>query len=264
MTQPCVDLSGNTALVTGATGYLGQAICRSLGECGARVLVNGRKASAVTAFVETLGTEGLRAEPAIFDIQDREAVSAYVEKRGERPLDILVNNAYAGSGGTIETATPEAFHAALDIGVVAAQNLLQVHLPALRKSASRQGSASVINVVSMYGLVSPDLRLYASKNGSNPPFYGAVKAALTQFTRYAACEFGKEGIRVNAVAPGPFPAHSVQEGDPDFVKRLSERVPMGRIGQAHEIGGPVSFLASAAASYINGAVLSVDGGWTAW
>jgi NAD(P)-dependent dehydrogenase (short-subunit alcohol dehydrogenase family) len=116
----------------------------------------------------------------------------------------------------------------------------------------------------MYALVSPDLRVYDTAAGANPPFYGAAKAALLAWTRYAACEFGKENIRVNAISPGPFPSNKVQAENSAFVTRLAARVPMGRIGQSHEIGGPVLFLASSASSFVNGTNLIVDGGWTAW
>ncbi len=116
----------------------------------------------------------------------------------------------------------------------------------------------------MYAMVSPDLGVYDSGNVANPPFYGAAKGALLQWTRYAACEFGKEGIRVNSISPGPFPSDAVQEKDPDFIMRLAKKVPMGRIGLAKEIKGPTLFLASSASSYVNGSNLVVDGGWTCW
>jgi NAD(P)-dependent dehydrogenase (short-subunit alcohol dehydrogenase family) len=116
----------------------------------------------------------------------------------------------------------------------------------------------------MYGIVSPITDVYDTPQSTNPPSYGAAKAALGQLTRYAACEFGHEGIRVNAVAPGPFPAPVVQQQSPEFVARLCQQVPMKRIGSAEEIAGPVAFLLSRAASFVNGAVLTVDGGWTSW
>ena len=116
----------------------------------------------------------------------------------------------------------------------------------------------------MYGLVSPDLRVYDSALGSNPPFYGAAKAALLQLTRYAACELAKDKIRVNGLCPGPFPAPAVSDEHPHLLDKLTHKVPLGRVGIASEIAGPAVFLASDAASYVTGATLPVDGGWTAW
>jgi NAD(P)-dependent dehydrogenase (short-subunit alcohol dehydrogenase family) len=177
---------------------------------------------------------------------------------------VLINNAYAGGGGTILTTESDQYRQSFEVTLVAAHNLLRAVLPALRLGVEQSGDASVINVASMYGLVSPDLRIYDSAKGANPPFYGAAKAALIQWTRYAACELGPQGIRVNSISPGPFPSDDVKQTAPDFVERLAKRVPLGRVGIATEIQGPVLFLASPAASYVNGANLVVDGGWTAW
>ncbi len=258
-------LDGRTALVTGGAGYLGQAICLALAESGAHVLVNARKAAPCEEFVATLTARGLSASPAIFDVTDPAAVDAFLEEHlNETPLHILVNNASSGRGGTVETATDSDYVNAYDIAVIAAQRLIRGFLPAMREARRKDGDAAIINIASMYGLVSPNLRNYDSAEGSNPPFYGAAKAGLIQLTRYAACQFAPEGIRCNAITPGPFPNPQTQQELPDMVARLVCRVPMGRIGNAAEIAGPVIFLASPAASYITGAVIPVDGGWTAW
>src|SRR5690606_4537389 len=126
-----------------------------------------------------------------------------------------------------------------DVSVVAAHNLIQAALPLLREAVKNSSDASIVNISSMYGVVSPDIRVYKNKLHANPPFYGTAKAALLQLTKYAACEFGPEGIRVNCLSPGPFPNIDVQENQADFIADLSNKVPMSRIGQAHEIGGPV-------------------------
>lgn len=261
----CANLRGRTALITGATGHLGTAMAWALAEAGAEVLVNARKTANAESLVGEMREAGLSAQSAVFDVLNDDAVDAAVNHYfRDRPLNILVNNAYAGGGGTIEHASASAYGESYDVAVVSAHRLLRATLPALRRAVSQDGHASVINIASMYGLVSPVARLYDSVNTANPPFYGAAKAALIQWTRYAACEFGSQGIRVNSISPGPFPSCAVREDNPEFVSRLAQCVPLGRVGLAGEIAGPVLFLASSASSYVNGANLVVDGGWTAW
>lgn len=257
------SLRGRTALVTGATGHLGRQVAQAFAAAGAHVLVNARSTDAVADLVAAIRASGGQATPLAFDIRDAGAARDALG-RFEGPLHALVNNAYVGGAGRLEGADPQAYRESYEVAVVAADGLLQAALPALRLGAKGQGGASIVNFASMYGMVSPDQRLYDSPSGANPPFYGAAKAALIQWTRYAACELGPQGIRVNSVSPGPFPSESVQLAAPDFVARLAARVPMGRIGAASEVAGPVLFLASPASSYVNGANLIVDGGWTAW
>lgn len=258
------SLSGKSILVTGATGYLGRAMSWALAKAGANVLVNSRNRSNSEELVIAIRAAGLCAEPAVFDVTSERDVERYFATRIGRPLSGLINNAYAGVGGTIETAAVENYLNSYEITVTSAHNMLKHSLPGLRLGATQFQDASVINIASMYGVVSPDLRLYQTADGSNPPFYGAAKAALIQWSKYAACEFGAEGIRVNAISPGPFPSESVQKSDPQLIEKLAAKVPMRRIGDAHELGGAVVFLSSRASSFINGANLTVDGGWTAW
>jgi NAD(P)-dependent dehydrogenase (short-subunit alcohol dehydrogenase family) len=257
-------LDGRCVLVTGATGYLGRAMCHSIGEAGATVLVNSRDKKRASEFVDYLQDIGLSAEPAVFDVTDTEAVRNWVDLRCNEPLHGLVNNAYSGEGGTLLTSEDKEWTESYKIAVVAAQRLIRSLVPSLILAREEFGDAAIVNISSMYGSVSPDLRVYSTLKGSNPPFYGASKAALEQLTKYSACELGSKNIRVNAVAPGPFPEPTIGASDPDFVTKLAERVPLQRIGSAEEIGGPVVFLLSPAASYITGAVLPVDGGWTSW
>ena len=123
--------------------------------------------------------------------------------------------------------------------------------------------ASVINIASIYGLVSPHLKIY-QKNNINPPFYGASKAALIQWTRYAAVEFADKGIRFNSVCPGPFPSQAAQTENPKLMKEIIKNVPLGRLGKSSEIVSSLLFLASSGSSYVTGSNITVDGGWTSW
>lgn len=258
------SLKGKTALVTGATGYLGAAMAFSLAEAGAHVLINSRSKKRSVDLVARMHEQGLYAESAVFDVSAQAAEAEAIACMQGRPLHILVNNAYTGGAGSIELSGSEPYSASYDITVVTAHRLMRSLLPSLRIAVRHCGDASVINLASMYALVSPDQRIYNSASTVNPPFYGAAKAALLHWTRYAACEFGKERIRVNAVSPGPFPSEAEQQLNPTFIEALNKKVPLGRIGLSEEIKGPILFLASQASSFVNGANIVVDGGWVCW
>ena len=257
-------LTGKNILITGATGYLGQAMVWALAEAGANVLINSHSYKKCQDLVNELQSFGYLAENAAFDVADEKAVADYFVQRQGLAMHCLINNAYAGDAGTIETATVTEYQQSYDITVVSAHILLRNALDGLRLAVKSAGDASVINVASMYGMVSPDLRVYNKPEASNPPFYGAAKAALVQWTRYAACEFGVEGIRVNSISPGPFPSLKVQEDAPCFMDKLAQKVPLLRIGKAHEIQGVVLLLASSASTFITGTNIPIDGGWTSW
>lgn len=258
------SLEGKTALITGATGHLGTSMAFILAEAGANVLINSRSQSRSEALVSQLRADGLQAESAVFDVTSQDAVEYFVKSVHGRALHVVINNAYVGGAGSIEVTDPEAYSASYEVTMIAAHRLIKSLLPNLRKAVHQDNDASVINLASMYALVSPDQRIYDSKSGVNPPFYGAAKAALLNWTRYAACELGKEGIRINAISPGPFPSKEVQNTNSAFIDALSKKVPIGRIGSTEEIKGPTLFLASAASSFVNGANIVVDGGWTCW
>lgn len=256
-------LDGRVALITGAAGHLGAAMARGLSEAGAHVILNGRDPKKLEALRRSLR----RASVSCSDVSKpagAEALIADVKRRHGR-LDVLINNAHAGRASDFEGARWEDFRSAYEVSVQASFLLTQKALPLLERAGkANRGGASVINVASMYGLVSPDHRIYANSGCDNPPFYGAAKAGLLQLTRYAACKFAPKNIRVNSVSPGPFPPDSLKKTQPRFAKALAAKTPLGRTGRAEELRGPVLFLASDASSYVTGANLVVDGGWTAW
>lgn len=258
------SLANKNVLVTGATGYLGSEMVIALAKAGAHVLINSRSALKGEEFSKRVNEAGYSSEAAIFDVRNLTEVEAYFQTIASRPLHGLVNNAYAGGTGNIKNVGSHDYHTSFEICVSAAHNMLKSSLSNMRLAVEHCGDASVINIASMYGMVSPDPRIYDSEKVVNPPFYGAAKAALIQWSRYSACEFGCENIRVNSISAGPFPSPMVQSKEVEFINRLSFKVPLGRIGQGAEIGGPVVFLASSAASFVTGANLVVDGGWTSW
>jgi NAD(P)-dependent dehydrogenase (short-subunit alcohol dehydrogenase family) len=260
-------LDGRVAFLSGASGHLGRPMAKALASAGAHVLLNGRKQEVLAAFADELKSVGLSASVSGFDVTDESAVRRHVRLIGEQygRLDVLVNNASAGRTGTIESATATDFEQLYRVNVVAAFQLLQAATPLLKEAGSRRnGSASVINIASMYGSVSPDPSIYGTSGANSPPYYGSAKAGLIQLTRYAACHLATQGVRVNCISPGPFPRAKYLERDPEFQGQLSAKNPMHRTGDPAELQGPLLFLASDASSYVTGINLAVDGGWTAW
>ncbi len=255
-------LDDAVAFVSGAAGHLGRPMVRALGEAGAHVILNGRQEGRLKAFAAELQRDGIGCECAAFNMADFAAVRRFFS--GRERLDILVNNAVSMTPKLFASLEPADFEETYMSAVTAAFEAARAALPALRKAAAAAGEARVVNVASMYATVSPDKRIYARPEQASPFHYGPAKAALLQLTRHLAAEFAADRIRVNPLVPGPFPQPKVAVDDPAFAQRLAAKTMMGRLGQAEEIAGPLLFLASPASSFVTGASLAVDGGWTAW
>ncbi len=260
MAQDIFRLDGKIAFVSGSRGHLGAAMSRALAGAGAHVIVNGRDSAALDAFAGTLRSQGLSVEAASFDAHDVAKIHAFFG--GLKRLDVLVNNIGMMAGRSFSQLRPEDFAATYAATVTSAFETVRAALPALKAAASASGDASVINISSIYGQVAPVAGLYDKREQQSPFHYGPAKAGLEQLTRHLAAELGPEKIRVNALVPGPFPQPGKMP--PGLEPRLAERTMLGRIGAAQEIAGPLLFLASPASSFVTGACLNVDGGWTAW
>ena len=254
----------NTVVLTGPTGYLGKAILFHLLD-SYNVIGISRSASNITVDDDFLqGCHG-KYIPLDQDLSviSADALSCLISEclsDSQSFLVGLVNNAftyYPNSSLSVDTNSVH-FSADSFLGV---QLRLSFALSELLKSS--QGG-SIVNISSMYGKVSPRQDLYPSIGSVNPILYGAFKAALIQATKYMSSLLAPDNIRVNSVSYGPFPSPAVQKSEPEFIKKLALQTHLGRIADAHEAAGVIAFLLSSDSSYVTGADISVDGGWTAW
>jgi NAD(P)-dependent dehydrogenase (short-subunit alcohol dehydrogenase family) len=250
VTGPTYRLDGRVALVTGASSGLGARFAAVLHAAGAEVVVTARREDRLRRLVDDLGP---RAAYLAGDLRDPAVRSAAVDLAASRfgRLDILVNNAGTCDGGALQDQSLASLTGVIDLNLVAAVDLCRLAAPLL----FAQRGATVINVASIYGLI-----------GSRAPMaaYNASKGALVNFTRHLAAQWGERGVRVNALAPGFFPTELTGGlADPGQRARIEQRTLLGRIPDITEIDGPLLFLASTAASYVTGQVITVDGGWTA-
>jgi gluconate 5-dehydrogenase len=270
------SVAGKTAVVTGASGFLGRTFVRALLANGARVVALGRSerlAREAESWANEFGESSISIHRV--DMYDTSALSNVLDQivSEEKSIDILVNNAHElgpATGfnvpeGSLENATLDTWMRNLTGGVYWAALTTQK----LGAKMKQQRSGSIINISTMYAIVAPRPQLYAGTEFVNPPGYSASKAALLSFTRYVASFWGAEGVRANAILPGPFSntedvggANAVDQDSP-FLQRLKGYTCLGRIGKPQELIGALLFLASDASSYITGQAIVVDGGWTA-
>ena len=266
------DLTGKVALVTGGAGLLGLEFCLALAEAGAKVAVVDVNDTAAQNMTRYLTGKGYQSLAVPTDITDPVAVQVMrdtvLDSFGS--LDILVNSAALdpkfdprhsdpGSSGAFEDFPLAAWQQALDVNLTGMFLVSQAIVPAML--AQKRGV--IINVCSMYGLVGPDQRLYQREGQPprfKPAYYSVTKAGVLGFTKYLATYYAGKHIRVNALTPGGvFNGH-----DEAFVQEYAARAVLGRMAERHEMNGALLFLASDASSYMTGANLVVDGGWTAW
>lgn len=233
--QKLYDLTGRTALVCGGAGFLGQVIVETLLDCGAKVIAADKKP------VEMVG-----AESRICNLADENSVRDLILP----PIHVLVNAA-AYDRSPSEEGSIRTWNFDLECGLTTA-------LVASGVFYDRNKSGVILNIGSDLSLIGPDHSIY--KDGRlKPVIYSVVKHGIVGLTRWCATTYAPK-VRTNCLCPG-----GVYRGhDPEFVAKLSDLIPLGRMMQPHELKGAVAFLCSDASSFVNGAIIPVDGGRTAW
>ena len=248
--NPLFDLTGRTALVTGSSQGLGLALARGLAQAGAAVVLNGRDATKLAAAAATLRGEGARVTTAAFDVTDGAAGAAEVARIETEfaPIDILINNAGIQRRAPLAEMTEEQWRAVLDTNLTSAFLVARAVAPRM----IARGAGKIINICSVMSEVSrPTIGNYA-----------AAKGGLKMLTRAMAVEWARHGVQTNAIAPGYFVTelNKALVENVEFNKWICGRTPAGRWGQPHELAGAAVFLASRASDFVNGQILTIDGG----
>ncbi len=242
------SLKGQRALITGSSQGIGFALARGLRDAGAEIVLNGRDAGKLAAASEALGG----ADTLAFDATDHAAVRAAVDGyEAKAPITILVNNAGMQHRSPLEDFPADAFERLLQTNIASVFHVGQ----AVARHMIARKSGKIINIASVQTAL--------ARPGIAP--YTATKGAVGNLTKGMATDWAKHGLNCNAIAPGYFdtPLNAALVADPEFTAWLQKRTPAGRWGRVEELVGACVFLASPAASFVNGHILYVDGGITA-
>ena len=253
--QELFSLEGKVALVTGGSRGLGLEMAVGLGEAGARVAITARRDAWLAPAATLLAERGIDAAALICDVAQHDQVTQTVAAVTDRfgAIDVLINNAGISWGAPAEHMPLDRWQQVMATNVTGAFMMAQAVFPGM----AERKSGVIINIASVAGLAAPPPGVMDAVG------YTASKGAIIAMTRELAVKWAEHGIRVNAVAPGFFPTRMSGGVIERAAGRIEDAVPMRRVGRDDELKGAIVFLASAAASYVTGHVLVVDGGMLA-
>jgi NAD(P)-dependent dehydrogenase (short-subunit alcohol dehydrogenase family) len=255
-------LDDEVVVVAGGAGRIGRVLCQALAKAGANVAILDLADQTEQLAADIISSTGRNAIALRHDLTSADELMRARDSLEQRlgPATVLINCAqFRGQGfysSAPENYPREAWEHVLET------NLTAVHLACqiFGGRMADRGAGRIVNFSSTYGVVSADPRIYGDSGVNSPIAYGVSKAGVIGLTRYLAVHWAQQGVRVNCLVPG-----GVYDGqDPAFVTNYTARTPLGRMANAEDYQGPVLFLASRASAYMTGAVLTVDGGWTAW
>lgn len=252
------SLEKKNILYVGATGYLGSRICIDLAHMGANLIINGTNIKKLKLLKKKIDLIN-ECKIANFDVCDTIEMKKYFRAFKNKSINCIINSANIPYAENILTTKKHNYYNSFNISVIAAQNIFKCLYSNLKLSVKETGDSSFINISSVYSMFSPDINMY--KNKPNPPFYGASKAALNQWTKYSACQFAKEKIRFNCVSPGAFP-NIKKNKDKKMLSSLKKKIPVGNFGKPEDLTGIIIYLASNSSKYCTGSNFIVDGGWS--
>lgn len=253
-----MKLANKIVLVTGACGQLGRQFCSAFVREGASVWVSDLMKDDCKKTISGINYPGEYHSLAMDVSSPKSVKKGFAEiKKVSGHIDVIVNNAGIGVFAPFEKRAFEDFMRVMKVNAGGTFLCIQEGSRLMRQTKTR---GSIINIGSIYGMVSGDPKIYTDCSRITAECYGASKAAVIQMTRYFSVFLSDYGIRVNCISPGGV----FNNQGKDFVKRYSERTPMGRMAGEKEIAATAVFLASGDAGYITGQNIAVDGGWTAW